>query len=126
MLVDEGFFLLGEPECEEVADDERPVSVFTTLDLGDPSDESLEVSLACDEFSLCLCLRSLGRDPVPESESTFVLFFLGAVVFPSCSEASEDEDEPLLEDESDPSFESLDDDVDEEDPGFRKDIANEL
>ena len=123
--MDEGFFLLGEPECEEVADDERPVSVLTILDLGDPSDESLEVSLACDEFSLCLCLRSLGRDPVPESESTFVFFFLGAEVFPSRSEVSEDEDELLLEDDSDPSSDSLDDD-NEEDPGFRKDIANEL
>ena len=118
MLRDEGFFLLGEPECEDVVDDERPVLVLTTFDLGDPSDESSEVSLDCDEFSLCLCLWSLASDPVPESESTFIFFFLGAEDFPPRSDVSVAEDELLLED---PSSESLDDD--EEDPDFRKDIV---
>ena len=51
MLADEGFFLLGEPECEDVVDDERPVSVLTTFDLGDPSSES-EVSLDSDNLPL--------------------------------------------------------------------------
>ena len=97
--------------------------VLTTFDLGDPSDESSEVSLDCDEFSLCLCLCSLGSDPVPESESTLLFFFCGAEDFSPRSEVSAAEDELLLEDDSDASSESVEDDDDEEEPDFRKDIV---